>query len=97
MRVFDHYKDSVIALRDEIEETCVLNVWPKISRAPQLHLLEEWVAAGNPWRFRQKLRVDPVVYGQIVSILETHPIFHNNSNNPQLPVAIQVAVFLYAE
>ncbi|KAG2046529.1 hypothetical protein BDR06DRAFT_1035893, partial [Suillus hirtellus] len=27
-------------------------------------------------------------------LIQAHPIFHNNSNNPQLPVAVQLAIFL---
>ncbi|KIN99133.1 hypothetical protein M404DRAFT_156060, partial [Pisolithus tinctorius Marx 270] len=46
--------------------------------------------------FQCKHRVPPDVFSAIVDKIETHPVFHNNSNNPQLPVPIQLAIFLNA-
>lgn len=45
-------------------------------------------------RFKIITRMDPVNFQKLVSMLITHPIFHNNSNNPQAPVELQLAVFL---
>ncbi|KAG2345446.1 hypothetical protein BDR05DRAFT_855160, partial [Suillus weaverae] len=44
--------------------------------------------------FRRKLRVDPEVFVELVNRIIHHPVFYNNSNNPQLPVPVQLAIFL---
>ncbi|KAF9222729.1 hypothetical protein BS17DRAFT_668503, partial [Gyrodon lividus] len=82
-------------LFDEVEKTRVLNNQPPPGHAPQLHLLDEW-KINHPGLFQRKLRVSPKVFTQIVDKISTHPIFHNASNNPQLPVSIQLAIFLNA-
>ncbi|KIJ04531.1 hypothetical protein PAXINDRAFT_32601, partial [Paxillus involutus ATCC 200175] len=46
--------------------------------------------------FQRKLRVSPEIFMHIVDKITAHPIFHNASNNPQLPVPIQLAIFLNA-
>jgi hypothetical protein len=46
--------------------------------------------------FQHKLRVPPCIFESIVQLIKDHPIFHNNSNNPQLPVSIQLVIFLNA-
>ncbi|KAG2054942.1 hypothetical protein BDR06DRAFT_846738, partial [Suillus hirtellus] len=80
-------------LHDEVEKSCVLFAHPKLSRVPQLHLLEEW-ALDHPDKFRCKLHVDLPVFKHLVNTILAHPVFHNNSNNPQLPVPVKLAVFL---
>ncbi|KIJ67141.1 hypothetical protein HYDPIDRAFT_76507, partial [Hydnomerulius pinastri MD-312] len=44
--------------------------------------------------FRKKLHVDPIIFDDILDQISDHPIFQNKSNNRQLPVAIQLAIFL---
>ncbi|KAG2073202.1 hypothetical protein BDR04DRAFT_1011319, partial [Suillus decipiens] len=44
--------------------------------------------------FRQKLHVNPDIFDSILDHISHHPIFQNNSNNHQLPIALQLAVFL---
>ncbi|KAG2155201.1 uncharacterized protein EDB93DRAFT_1058463, partial [Suillus bovinus] len=44
--------------------------------------------------FRCKLHVDPPTFVHLVNIIINHPIFQNNSNNPQLPVPVQLVIFL---
>jgi hypothetical protein len=66
------------------------------ARNGNLHLA--WDYAQNPqdhWRFRQMLRVSPLVFGTILSLIKDHPVFQNNSNNSQVPVEVQLAVTLY--
>lgn len=92
-RVFTEFIDAIGALRDEVEKCRVLDVRPRLSRASQLHLLPEW-ANLSPERFRRKLRVDPQVFDKLIERIQDHPIFQNNSNNSQLPVAVQLALFL---
>jgi hypothetical protein len=67
---------------------------PPVVKSPQLHLLEEW-RTSSPDRFRRKLRVDPDTFDGLVALIEAHEIFSNNSNCPQLPVPLQLSVFLF--
>jgi len=78
----------------EIETTRVLHPAPPVPKSSQLHLLDHW-RVHSPERFRRKLRVEPQTFDSLVSQIENHPIFHNNSNNPQFPVHIQLYVFLF--
>jgi hypothetical protein len=47
-----------------------------------------------PALFQKKLWVSPAIFDAILDQISGHSIFSNNSNNPQLPVAIQLAIFL---
>jgi hypothetical protein len=42
----------------------------------------------------KKLCIDPEVFDCIVEKIQSNPIFSNRSNNLQLPVSIQLAIFL---
>ncbi|KAF9220436.1 hypothetical protein BS17DRAFT_681707, partial [Gyrodon lividus] len=44
--------------------------------------------------FCKKLWVNPELFDDILDQLSAHPTFHSQSNNPQLPVAVQLAIFL---
>lgn len=90
---FAEFIDAVRALHDEAQKSRVLDTRPKLIRALQLHLLPEWEMYA-PEKFRQKLHVPPVVFERLVACLKPHPIFYNNSHNPQLPIAIQLVIFL---
>jgi hypothetical protein len=92
-RAFTEFSNTIQALEDEVEKARTLVSRPKATHAPQLHLLDEW-RLENPRRFRRKLRVDPEVFVELVNRIIHHPVFYNNSNNPQLPVPVQLAVFL---
>jgi len=83
------------ALEDEVTQAHVLQSHPPSIRIPQLALLDEW-QLHNPELFQHKLRVSPPVFTHIVQLIENNPVFHNNSNNPQLPVGTQLAIFLNA-
>ncbi|KAJ6616864.1 hypothetical protein B0H10DRAFT_1798595 [Mycena sp. CBHHK59/15] len=41
------------------------------------------------------LRVSPMVFAVILELIQDHTIFTNNSNVPQTPVDVQLAVTLY--
>lgn len=86
--------DAISALQDEVEASDVLNR-PNhpIPRAPQIQLLNDF-AEDHVDLFRQKMRVNPAVFDAILDQISGHPVFQNNSNNHQLPIAIQLAVFL---
>jgi hypothetical protein len=44
--------------------------------------------------FRKAVRVNPSTFDKLVEWIEDHPVFHNNSNCPQLTPATQLAIFL---
>lgn len=79
-----------------IKSTRYLNPRPRVQKAGSLHLA--WVYAQNPEdhdRFIHMLRVSPVVFDVILQLIQNHPIFYNNSNTPQTPVDVQLAVTLF--
>ena len=90
---FIEFNSAISALHDEVSRSRTLFSRPRASCAPQLHLLEEWALTHHE-KFRRKLRMDPEVFVEIVNRISTHPIFYNNSNNPQLAVPVQLAIFL---
>ena len=63
-------------------------------RASQLCLLNHF-ADHRPHLFLGHLRVWPEIFDRILDQISGHPIFHNDSDNRQAPVAIQLAVFLF--
>ncbi|KAF8124296.1 hypothetical protein EV363DRAFT_1454614 [Boletus edulis] len=90
------YEYQITALEDEVKQARYLanRRLRKAARAPQLQLLEQWALDGDIDKFRRKLRVDPDVFKCIVDHIQADPGFSNNSNNPQFPVSIQLAIFL---
>jgi hypothetical protein len=48
----------------------------------------------DPDRFRQAFRMDQTSFNAIVRLIEGHPVFHNNSLNPQQDVSVQLYVAL---
>ncbi|KAF9220555.1 hypothetical protein BS17DRAFT_714286 [Gyrodon lividus] len=63
-------------------------------KASQLHLLEHF-ADHCPHLFCQRVRVNPDIFDDILDQISDHPIFFNQSHNRQLPIAIQLAIFLH--
>ncbi|KDQ52057.1 hypothetical protein JAAARDRAFT_139205 [Jaapia argillacea MUCL 33604] len=49
----------------------------------------------RPDHFRENLRVSPTTFDRVVSMIESDPIFSNNSQNAQIPVETQLAITLY--
>ena len=45
--------------------------------------------------FREQLRLDPTTFDVLVSEIEDHPVFMNQSNNPQISVEEQVTITLF--
>ena len=78
----------------EILTSRVLQRNPAIKKASQLHLLEHW-RTGNLSQYRRRVRIDPDTFDGIVNKIQGHKIFHNNSNTPQAPVKVQLAIFLF--
>ena len=60
------------------------------SQLPQL----EHFANCRPHLFRKKVCVDSDIFDRILRQISDHEIFHSGSNNPQIPIAIQLAIFL---
>src|SRR5262249_10219246 len=45
-------------------------------------------------RFKIIMRMNPISFQNLILMLNTHPIFQNNSKNLQAPVELQFAIFL---
>jgi hypothetical protein len=67
---------------------------PSLPKASQIFLLDHW-RVDSPDRFRRKVRVDPDTFDRLVARINDNAIFSNNSNCPQLPVPLQLAIFLF--
>jgi hypothetical protein len=68
----------------------------KVPKSGNLHLAWEYVE--NPRdhpRFLRLLRISPKCFYYLLSLIENHPVFSNNSNVPQAPIDTQLAVTLY--
>src|SRR5712691_1948612 len=81
-------------LRQEILTSRVLHKNPPVKKASQIHLLELW-RDSNHDQYRRRVRVDPDTFDGILNKIHDHSIFHNNSNVPQIPVEVQLAIFLF--
>ena len=91
---YKNWEQCYRELWDKISTTCVLNPGPPIPKSSQFHLLDHW-RIHNPECFCHKLCVEPQTFDCLVNCIKDHPIFHNNSNNSQLPVHIQLSIFLF--
>jgi len=81
-------------LCQEILTSRVLCMNPAIKKVLQFHLLKHW-HKGNLNQYRKKVCVDPSIFDSIINKIYNHNIFHNNSNIPQAPVEVQLAIFLF--
>ena len=86
--------NTIQALHDEVEIARVIDrregKMPKISQLELLH----YFAEDRVSLFRKKVRVDPPIFDDILDQISDHAVFHNQSNNRQLPVSVQLAIFL---
>lgn len=85
-----------LLLLQTITSTRYFNLRSPVPRSGNLHLA--WEYARNPQfhgRFQHMLRVSPFVFNVIHELIKDHPIFHNNSNNPQIPSEYQLAITLF--
>jgi hypothetical protein len=90
---FRHFDTEIKRLQYEILTTRVLNPKRRIAKSSQIHLLNEW-RIDNLSQYRKKVRVDPDTFDQLLQKIQDHHIFYNNSNVPQAPIAVQLAIFL---
>lgn len=92
-----HYErllGAIEALRDEVERARVLTrIAVPLLHASQLHLLDHF-ADYRPHLFRQRVRVNPEIFDCILNRISDNPVFKSRSNRLQLPVAVQLAIFL---
>ena len=85
---------EIARLHREILATRVLHKNPAIMKMSQLPLLKQW-RSGNLDQYRRRVRVDPDIFDGIANKIRDYRVFHNNSNTPQAPVEIQLAIFLF--
>jgi hypothetical protein len=85
-----------LAILEGIQNTRYLRGRSEVAKSGNLHLA--WEFAQKPedhGRFVNMLRVSPFVFEFILLLIKDHPVFTNNSHNPQAPVDVQLAVTLY--
>ncbi|EGO23840.1 hypothetical protein SERLADRAFT_409092 [Serpula lacrymans var. lacrymans S7.9] len=82
-----------IMLHTAVEETHICFPKSPAFRQPQLGLLE-WAHHNDLGHFLRKLCLRPMTFDLIVTLIENHQIFHNSSNSPQYPTALQLGIFL---
>ena len=69
---------------------------PRVPKLGNMGLVWDFVEnPGNHHRFINMMRVTPIVFQTILTLIEEHPVFTNNSNNAQTPVEQQLAVTLF--
>ena len=81
-------------LCQEILTSRVLCRNPIVKKAFQLPLLEYW-RTSNLNQYRRRVCIDPDTFNSIIDKICAHKIFYNNSNTPQAPVEVQIAIFLF--
>ena len=91
--VHERYTDRLAGLLNMLANARVFDPKPPNPKASQLHLLDHW-QEHDIRNFRAKLRVHPLTFCHILDLIKDHPIFHNNLNSAQMPVDIQLAVYL---
>lgn len=78
------YSQHYLSTRDRIEK----------DQAALHLLLHDWKHT-RPEIFRSYLRVEPACFDALIETIREDPVFHNESNNEQMPVEEQVAIALY--
>jgi hypothetical protein len=86
-------RERLTTLLKYMKDNRVLEPQPPNPKASQLHLLDHW-ADHSLRNFHAKLRVHPVTFQRLLNLINDHQIFHNNSNSSQLPVHVQLAIYL---
>jgi hypothetical protein len=92
--LLERWDAQVRALAVSLLTVRVLEACPPVKKSSQLDLVLADFQCDHPDRFRKKLRVSPFVFDRLVDLIENHHIFHNDSNIPQQPVPVQLAIFL---
>jgi hypothetical protein len=85
-----------MAILEGIKTTRYLHARDPVPKSGNMHIA--WIYAEDPKdhnRFQGMFRVSPLVFQVILELIQDHKVFQNNSNTPQTPVDIQLAVALY--
>ena len=91
---YQHLLSEIMVLHDETEQAQFLNCLEvPLLHAPQVHLLEHF-AVFQPLLFHKKLCVEPAIFDCIIDKIHKNVTFHSGSNKLQLPISIQLAIFL---
>jgi hypothetical protein len=88
--------DIDLKVLEGIKKTRYLQSRPSVIKAGNFHLA--WSFAQNPsdhGHFANMLRISPTVFEVLLHLIKEHPVFSNNSNVPQKPVKVQLAITLY--
>lgn len=91
---YDHFISAIAAFEEDFLWAHMLYrpLVPSM-HAPQIHLLMQY--EDYPHAFCKKVWVNHNIFDHILDQIINHPIFHSQSlANPQLPIAVQLAVFL---
>ncbi|KAF8841323.1 hypothetical protein BDN67DRAFT_858634, partial [Paxillus ammoniavirescens] len=79
-----------------IHQTRYLQGRPPVLKSSSLHLAWEYAQSpSDHHRFINMLCVSPEVFQVILSLIENHPVFFNNSGNAQEVIEVQLGVTLY--
>ncbi|KAJ8582016.1 hypothetical protein M405DRAFT_687472, partial [Rhizopogon salebrosus TDB-379] len=79
-----------------IQQARYLQSRTPVLKSGNLHLAWEWAQSpADHHRFVNMLRVSPEVFQVILGLIEDHPVFHNESNQAQESVEVQLGVTLY--
>ncbi|KAJ3760791.1 hypothetical protein EV360DRAFT_80852 [Lentinula raphanica] len=85
-----------LAMLEAIRTTHYLHVRTIVVKCTQLGLLSAFAADPSLHScFMDMVCVSPFIFSALLELIENHPIFSNNSSNPQAPVEVQLAVTLY--
>jgi hypothetical protein len=88
--------DVLLHVMAQLYSTHYYNTCEPISKdSNQLHLLLYNYKINCPEIFRSYLRVSPGCFDDLAEAIKDDEIFHNNSNNAQMPVEQQLAIALY--
>lgn len=88
--------EVILETLGQLYSECYLNSRQEINKdGPQLHLLLHDYKFNRPEIFRSYLLIDPGCFDDLVNVLKDDPVFHNNSNNPQMPIDEQLAIALF--
>ena len=94
LKFFFNWKHCFQKCFHHITTTCVFLAGTPNPQGFQLHLLDHW-RAHSPDCFCCKLYVNPKTFDSLIKLIKHNPVFFNQLNCPQLPVSIQLAIFLF--
>lgn len=98
MELLDMFADTDADVRDLLEALTnerILFPGDPIPKLSQIYLILNQYRYSHIELFWLNLRVTPETFDHLLSLICDDPIFHNNSNRPQTPPNIQLAITLY--